>query len=108
MEKTSSRQNACNFPCRHEHITAAELKTDKILLHLEAVQGYKEPQDIVGALEDSEDSQIPHHSFHSRILQKPCGEMMKTDCFSVSFKSYQTIEDAIITKAVITDRIELI
>ena len=53
------------------------LKTHETLLHLEAVQGNKEPQDIVGALEDSEDSQIPHHSFHSRILQESGEEMMK-------------------------------
>lgn len=37
--------------------------------HLEAIQGHEQPQDVVGALEDPEDSQIPHHSLHSGILQ---------------------------------------
>lgn len=37
--------------------------------HLEAIQGNKQPQDVVGALEDAEDPQIPHHPLHSRVLQ---------------------------------------
>lgn len=41
-------------------------------LHLEAVQGNKQPQDVIGALEDPEDPQIPHHSLHSGILQTTC------------------------------------
>lgn len=39
------------------------------MTNLEAVQGNKQPQDVVGALEDPEDPQISHHSLHSRILQ---------------------------------------
>lgn len=38
--------------------------------YLEAIEGHKEPQDVVGALKDSENSQIPHHSLHSRVLPK--------------------------------------
>lgn len=38
--------------------------------YLEAVEGHKEPQDVVGSLKDSEDSQIPHHSLYSRVLQR--------------------------------------
>ena len=37
---------------------------------LEAIQGNKQPQNVIGALEDAEDSQISHHSLHSSILQK--------------------------------------
>lgn len=33
--------------------------------NLEAIQGHKQPQDVVGSLEDPEDSQISHHSLHS-------------------------------------------
>lgn len=40
-----------------------------IYLYLEAIEGDKQPQDVVGALEDSEYSQISHHSLHSGILQ---------------------------------------
>lgn len=39
------------------------------LFYLEAIEGDKQPQDVVGALEDSEYSQISHHSLHSGILQ---------------------------------------
>lgn len=36
--------------------------------HLESVQGHEQPQDVVGALEDPEDPQIPHHPLNSGIL----------------------------------------
>lgn len=39
------------------------------LFYLKAIEGDKQPQDVVGALEDSEYSQISHHSLHSGILQ---------------------------------------
>lgn len=45
-------------------------KTKDVGFYLEAIEGHKEPQDVVGALKDSEDSQIPHHSLHSRVLRE--------------------------------------
>lgn len=40
------------------------------LFYLEAIKGDKQPQDVVGAFEDPEYSQISHHSLHSGILQR--------------------------------------
>lgn len=44
--------------------------------YLEAVEGNKKSEDVVGALKDPENSQISHHSFHSGVLeakiQKSC------------------------------------
>lgn len=44
--------------------------TKRFSLYLEAIEGNKEPQDVVGAFEDTEDSQIPHHSLHSSVLRE--------------------------------------
>lgn len=38
-------------------------------IYLEAIEGDKQPQDVIGAFEDAEYSQISHHSLHSSILQ---------------------------------------
>lgn len=37
--------------------------------YLEAVEGDKQPQDVIGAFEDAEYSEVSHHSLHSAILQ---------------------------------------
>ena len=38
--------------------------------YLDASEGDKETQDVVGALKDSEDPQVPHDSLHPTLLHK--------------------------------------
>lgn len=38
------------------------------LYYLEAVERYKQSQDVIGTLKDSEDSQVPQYPFHTSIL----------------------------------------
>lgn len=40
------------------------------LFYLEAVERYKQSQDVIGTLKDSEDSQVPQYSFHTSILHQ--------------------------------------
>lgn len=55
----------------HKARTRAHTHTQrKFLCYLEAIQSHKEPQDVVCTLKDSENSQIPHHSLYSSVLQK--------------------------------------
>lgn len=50
----------------------------QVSCYLEAVESNEEPQDVVCALENSENSQIPHHSFHSSVLWKQTKDDVRT------------------------------
>lgn len=49
--------------------------------HLEAVESHKEPEDVIGALKNPEDPQIPHHPLHTRVLDT---EWMGKECHEMS------------------------
>lgn len=59
-------------------IKATEFIQGNFPRYLEAVESYEEPQDVVGPLKDSEDSQIPHHPLHARVLQQQINEHIVT------------------------------
>lgn len=63
---TSSWHNVCTF----SHGQTMSHRHSRVWCYLEAIEGHEESQDVVGALEDPEDSQIPHHPLHSSVLQR--------------------------------------
>lgn len=75
---TSSLQNACTFQKHTQtlslsdhHSSGCDIEYNKgVSCYLEAIESHKESQDVVGALKDSENSQIPHHSLQSSVLRK--------------------------------------
>lgn len=44
--------------------------TKRFHFYLEAIESHKKPEDVVCALKDTENSQVPHHSLHTRVLRK--------------------------------------
>lgn len=54
--------------------------------YLEAVERYKQSQDVIGTLKDSEDSQIPQYSFHTSILHQQNGVQWVWDYVKVPQK----------------------
>lgn len=50
------------------------------LFYLEAVKRYEKPQDVIGTLKNSEDSQVPHDPLHTSILYRENGAQCFRKC----------------------------